>query len=188
LSPRGGGDLEIFGAGPAAALAALALFAYPGAGRALEPRFDHRDEVGIVGQVEGTYGAATYGGSSHSGYDFPALSLGISFDVTGEGDELILGGTFSPLTGSDGAVSTFALDGRYRGFFGADEVKTFFDAGLVLPVAPRVAVGPRLGFGVMYDPSRSAGAFASVGAATALGAFRGFTIGLALGFQWRWPG
>jgi len=142
----------------------------------------------VVGQVQASLVTATEsGGGSESSYDLAALGLAFSFDVTGEGDELLLGGFYSPLAHGNTAASAGSLDARYRGFFGQDELKTFFDAGLLLPVAPRIAVGPRIGFGLMYDPSRSAGAFASLGAATAFGSFRGFSIGLALGFQWRWP-
>jgi uncharacterized protein len=183
-------DLEPFRSGRLNDLSPVpcALAACAGPSRALEPRFDHRDELGLVGEVDASFVTATEGGGlSRSSYDLCALGLGFSFDVTGEGDELILGGSYSPLAQGATAASSWVVDGRYRGFFGQDELKTFFDAGLVLPLAPRVAVGPRLGFGVMYDVSRAAGVFASLGAATAFGEFRGFSIGLGLGFQWRWP-
>jgi len=144
--------------------------------------------MGIVAEVDGSRTTATVSeGASRSSYDLLALRLAFSFDVTGEGDELLFGVSYSPLVNSGSAASAWVLDARYRGFFGHEELKTFFDAGIVVPVAPRVAVGPRLGFGLMYDFSRAAGAFASLGASTAFGEFRGFSIGLGLGFQWRWP-
>lgn len=172
----------------AAMALALALGAAAGRAGALEPRFDHRDQYGLVAEVDASRATATVGGGlSRSSFDVASLRLAFSFEVTGEGDEIMVGGSFSPLVHSDSAASAWLLDARYRGYFGHEEFKTFFDAGLVVPLAPRVAAGPRLGFGVIYDFSRSIGLFASLGAATAFGEFRGFSFGLGIGAQWRWP-
>ncbi len=170
--------------GAAGLAAALLLAAAPA--RALEPRFDHRDQMGLALEVAfSRVTATTSGGLSRSVYDLGSLRLAWSLEVTGEGDEILLGGAWSPAA-EVGDTAWFA-DARYRGFFGSEELKTFFDAGLVAAVAPRFAVGPRVGFGVMYDFSREAGVFASLGAATAFGQFRGFSVGIGVGFQWRWP-
>lgn len=178
---RAGSPLALLAAG-------CALAVWANASGALEPRFDHRDQVGLVGEVGASSVTATVGGGqSRSSFDVPTLELAFSFDVTGEGDELLLGGSYGPLAQESAGAPSWVLDGRYRGYFGQEEFKTFFEAGLVLPVAPRIAVGPRLGFGVMYDFNRSAGLFALLGASTAFGEFRGFSLGLGLGFQWRWP-
>ena len=80
------------------------------------------------------------------------------------------------------ALTAWTLDARYRGYFGSDELKTFFDAGL----SPRLAAGPRIGLGVAYDLDRAWGLFASLGASTAFGGFRGFGLGLGVGVQFRW--
>jgi len=165
--------------------ASLALSA--GRGRALEPRFDHRDQLGVIAEVDASRVTATVGSGSRSSYDLASLRLGFSFEVTGEGDEVILGGSYSPLANTSSGASRWLIDARYRGYFGQDELKTFFDAGLVVPVSPRLAVGPRIGFGVIYDFSRAFGLYASLGAATAFGEFRGFSFGLGLGVQLRWP-
>jgi len=167
-----------------AGLAAVLVLAAPAG--ALEPRFDHRDQMGLAAEVGfGRVTATTSGGLSRSTYDLGSLRLAWSLEVTGEGDEILLGGSWSPAV--EVGETAWVVDARYRGFFGSEELKTFFDAGLVAAVAPRVAAGPRLGFGVMYDFSRDAGVFASLGAATAFGEFRGFSVGVGVGFQWRWP-
>ncbi|HTP50686.1 MAG TPA: hypothetical protein VMK42_08315 [Anaeromyxobacteraceae bacterium] len=173
---------------PGALLFAAAAALGPSSAWALEPRYDHRDELGIVAEVDASRVTATLnGGTSKSSYDVGSLRLGFSFDVTGEGDELILGGSYSPLAQTSSGASAWLLDARYRGYFGHDELKTFFEGGLVVPLAPRLAVGPRIGFGAIYDFSRDFGIYAALGAATAFGEFRGFSFGLGLGVQWRWP-
>lgn len=172
--------------GLAGAALALALGAAPA--RALEPRYDHRDQFGLTAEVDGSRLTATVGGGlSRSTFDLLGLRLAFSFDVGSDGDEVLLGGSWSPLAAGEIADTAWLLDARYRGFFGSEELKTFFDAGVVLAVSPRVAAGPRLGLGVMYDFERACGIFATLGASTAFGEFRGFAFQLGLGFQWRWP-
>jgi hypothetical protein len=169
----------------AAGLAAALLLAAAPA-RALEPRFDHRDQMGLALEVAfSRVTATTSGGLSRSVYDLGSLRLAWSFDVTGEGDEILLGGAWSrrPRWGIPPGSRTHATEGSSA----RRELKTFFDAGLVAAVAPWFAVGPRVGFDVMYDFSREFGVFASLGAATAFGQFRGFSVGIGAGFQRRWP-
>jgi hypothetical protein len=176
------------GARAARAFAAAALAALAPAARALEPRFDHRDQLGVLAEVTATRVTATVpGGTSRSAFDLGSLRLAFSFDVGDDGDEILLGGAWSPGASGEPALSAWAVDARYRGFFGSEELKTFFDAGVVVAVSPRVAAGPRVGFGVMFDFDRAWGLYASLGASTAFGEFRGFGIGLGLGVQFRWP-
>jgi hypothetical protein len=165
-----------------------ALLAVPAGVRALEPRYDHRDQLGVIAELDATrVTATTQGGLSRSAYDLASLRLAFSFDVGDEGDEIQLGGGWSPAASGDLALTAWSVDARYRGFFGSEELKTFFDAGLVVAVSPRLAAGPRLGFGVMYDLDRAWGLFVSLGVSTAFGEFRGFGIGLGIGVQFRWP-
>lgn len=169
-----------------AVLAALLWLPAPAPG--LEPRYDHRDQLGLAAEVDVSRLTATTGnGLSRSVFDLLGLRLAFSFDVGDDGNEIVLGGAFSPLVSGESAATAWSVDARYRGFFGADELKTFFDAGIVVAVSPRVAAGPRLGFGVMYDPDRALGLYALLGAASAFGEFRGFSFQLGLGVQWRWP-
>jgi len=176
------------GARAARALAAAALAALAPAAGALEPRFDHRDQLGVLAEVTATRVTATVpGGTSRSAFDLGSLRLAFSFDVGDDGNEIHVGGAWSPGASGEPVLSAWAVDARYRGFFGSEELKTFFDAGVVVAVSPRVAAGPRVGFGVMFDLDRAWGLYASLGASTAFGEFRGFGIGLGLGVQLRWP-
>lgn len=170
---------------PAAGLALLGLLgAVPAA--ALEPRYDHRDQTGLLLEASGSWDAVTVGDRSQSLWRWPTLRLAVTFDVSGEGDELMVGGAWSPGGGGTAHVD-WALDARYRGYFGSDEFKTFFEVGLWAPLAPRLAVGPRAGLGASWDFSRRLGAFLAFGFATAFGEFRGASLDLGAGLQMRWP-
>lgn len=172
-------------AGPAAALALLGLLGAGPAG-ALEPRYDHRDQLGLLLEASAAWDAVSSGGSSTSLWRAPTLRLAFTFDVSGEGDELVVGGAWSGGSGGEAHVD-WALDARYRGYFGSEEFKTFFEVGLWAPLSPRLALGPRAGLGASWDFSRGVGAFASFGFATAFGEFRGASLDLGAGLQARWP-
>ncbi|HYQ81604.1 MAG TPA: hypothetical protein VEP68_08885 [Anaeromyxobacteraceae bacterium] len=167
-----------------AGLALLGLLAAAPA-EALEPRFDHRDQLGLLLEASGSWDAVTVGDRSQSQWRWPTLRLAFSFDVSGEGDEIILGGAWSGTGGGTPDVR-WALDARYRGYFGSEELKTFFEAGLWAPLSPRLAVGPRAGLGAAWDFSRGLGVFLAFGFATAFGEFRGASLDLGLGLQARW--
>jgi hypothetical protein len=154
---------------------------------ALEPRFDHRDQMGLLLEASGSWDAVTVGDRSESLWRWPTLRLAFTFDLSGEGDELILGGAWSGDGGGATAHVDWALDARYRGYFGSDEFKTFFEVGLWAPLSPRLAVGPRAGLGASWDFSRGLGAFLALGFATAFGEFRGASLDAGAGVQVRWP-
>ena len=172
------------GAIPAGLLAQALMLAFPAA--ALEPRYDHRDQMGLLLEASGSWGAVTVGDVSRSQWRYPTLRLAYTFDLSGEGDELILGGAWSGKGGGTPDVE-WALDVRYRGYFGSDEFKTFYEAGLWAPLSPRLAVGPRAGLGACWDFSRSLGVFLAFGFATAFGEFRGASLDAGAGVQVRWP-
>ncbi len=165
------------------ALAGL-LAAAPAA--ALEPRYDHRDEMGLLLEGSGSWDAVTLGDRSESLWRRPTLRAAFTFDLSGEGDELVLGGAWSGGAATEARVR-WALDARYRGYFGSDEFKTFFEVGLWAPVSPRLAAGPRAGLGAAWDFSRRLGIFLAFGFATAFGEFRGASLDMGAGVQVRWP-
>ncbi|WP_242395743.1 hypothetical protein [Anaeromyxobacter oryzisoli] len=169
----------------AAALAAAVLAG--GSARALEPRFDHRDEHGpFVQAVLGHDSVAVSGKPTASSFR-SALRLAYGFDVTGEGDEIVLGAEGALRSWDDPARThvNLALDARYRAYFGTEELKTFFDAGIWVPVRSRLAAGPLIGAGLAYDFSRTSGVFLAGGVATAFGQARVASFSASLGAQLR---
>ncbi len=169
-------------------LAALAvgLALGPAGARAFEPRLDHRDEHGPLVELLAVHDTVAVAGLATEIDWRPALRIAYGLDVTGEGGELFLGAQARPWSNDpDRRRVLAALDLRYRGYFGVDELKTFFEAGIWAPVASRRAVGPLVGVGVNYDFSRAAGIYASAGFATAFGQARVVSISASFGAQLR---
>ena len=168
----------------AAAVAALSL---PCGAAALEPRFDHRDQQGVLLAVEGWRETVAVSGRPTVAEFKPRLWAGWSTDLSGEGDELIVGGSFRLGNWSDPSGLRFltGVNARYRGYFGTEELKTFFEVGLWSELRNRVAVGPEVGLGMAYDPSRAWGAFISAHFGTAFGDARIASLGASAGVQLR---
>jgi len=168
-----------------ALLAAGAACAAPPAW-GLEPRFDHRDQAGPsleVGIASDTVNAHGEPGATDA---VMSLRLAWSFDLAGEGNELITGLRYAGFGGHTGGERIrWAADARYRAFFGTEQWKTFIDFGLWGSLSTRIAGGPLVGLGVGYDWSRSGGVYVAATLATALGQAREASLGLALGFQLR---
>ena len=78
-----------------------------------------------------------------------------------------------------------SVDARYRGYFGSEQLKTFFDVGLWVPVRSRLAAGPLVGLGAAWDFSRTAGVYASASFSTAFGEARIASLGISAGAQFR---
>lgn len=175
---------------PARGVAVAALVAALLAGgrtRALEPRFDHRDEHGPFVETLLAYDTVAATGRPTVSSFRPTLRLAYGFDVVGEGNELIVGvqGALRSWDDPEREHVNLALDARYRAYFGTEELKTFFDAGLWMPVRSRLAAGPMIGLGVAYDFSRNAGAFVAGGFGTGFGQARIATFSASLGAQLR---
>jgi len=169
-----------------AALLSAALLA-PAPAASLEPRFDHRDQRGPLVGLSLWRDSVAITGRATAAEVRPALRLAWTFDLSGEGDELILG-TATRLGGwsdPDRDRTLLALDARYRGYFGTEELKTFFELGVWTQLRSRFAIGPLAGIGVAYDPTRSYGFFVSLEFATGLGAERVASLGGTIGAQVR---
>ena len=161
---------------PGAARAAVALaaaLAAPAAG-ALEPRFDHRDAHGPFAEALVAYDTVAKAGTPTASTWRPAARIAWGLDVSGVGDDLILGATVAlrPFDDPERRRVLLGLDVRYRGYFGTEELKTFFDVGGWMPIRSRLAGGPLVGLGVAYDFSRYAGIYVSATFATAFGEAR----------------
>ncbi len=169
----------------AAAALAAALAAAPAA--ALEPRFDHRDEQGVLVEAGASRDTVSAGGGPSESANRAFVRVGYGFDVSGEGGELVLSGSLR--LGADGTPESlrWAADLRYRGYFGTEELKTFFEVGLWVPVSTRLAIGPRVGIGVAYDFGRTFGLYSAFGFGTGFGPLRLASLELAAGLHARWP-
>ncbi len=107
------------------------------------------------------------------------LTATLSLDENGHA--LSLGAMYSPTV--EGAAFSPALG--YRGHFGVEEWKTFFDAGVAAEFQPRWGVGPRLGFGVQYDFHPLFGAFALLDGRLLFGRGVIATVSVGIGIQAR---
>jgi hypothetical protein len=165
---------------------ALALALAPLSARALEPRFDHRDSHGPLLEFLLAHDTVVAGGNTTHSWR-PALRAGWGFDVTGEGSELIASADVALRSFDDPARERILVSTslRYRGYFGTEEWKTFFDAGAWVPLRSRLGIGPLVGVGVIHDFSQDAGLFASAQFATAIGDGRVVSFGGLAGFQFR---
>lgn len=172
----------------AARTIALTLLIAPAAGHGLEPRYDHRDQQGPT--VEALYVRDVFwrGSVGSSAASRGAVRAAWGFDPTGDGDELLFGAAYTALegdaTGSDRL--SLVLDARYRAFIGTEHFKTLFDVGLWGSAANRVAAGPLVGLGFIYDFSRNVGVLASGSLAAGIGQRRVVSFGGGVGIQVRY--
>lgn len=182
LRPRAGSRARI-----ARVLGAIALIAPVLAG-ALEPRFDHRDQQGPLVEALYVRDVLWSGSNESASAQRGALRVAWGLDPTGDGNELFFGATFSGLHGSGTATDRMrlVLDTRYRACLGTDEFKTILELGLWASAADRVAVGPLVGMGFMYDFSRNFGLFASGFLSAGIGQNRVVSFGGGLGVQVRY--
>ncbi len=159
----------------------------PAVAGALEPRFDHRDMHGPFVETLVMHDTTELSGGATASSWRPALRGGWGFDVTGEGGELLLGAEVTLHSFDDPQRKQVLLSGsaRYRGYFGTEELKTFFEVGLGAPIRSRLAVGPMVGLGVAYDFSRAGGIFVAAELGSAFGQARIITFGALAGAQLR---
>ncbi len=151
---------------------------------ALEPRFDHRDEDGIFAELALSRDTVSADGLSATRYA-PVLRLAYGADLVGDGSEFALGATLRLGAPAGAGGVRYAADLRYRGYFGTDELKTFFDVGVWMPFSTRWAIGPRVGLGAIYDFSRALGLYLSMGFGTGFGQMRVVALEGAVGLHWR---
>jgi hypothetical protein len=171
------------------ALAALAaaMLATPAEATGLEPRFDHRDQQGLLAELELARDGVVVDGKNSPSFR-PSLRIAWSFDLSGEGDELQLGGTARLGSWSDpeDVKILYGLDARYRAYFGSEELKTFVEVGVWGSLASRMAIGGLAGVGLAYDPSRAWGLYGAARFGGGFGEARVASVSLGAGVQLRW--
>jgi hypothetical protein len=162
------------------------LAAAPAVGTALEPRYDHRDAHGPVVEILTSYDTVVVSGVTTDAWR-PALRAGWGVDVTGEGGELVVSADLALREWSDPGRDHVLLSAsaRYRSYFGTEEWKTWFEAGLWLPILSRPGAGPLVGLGAIHDFSQDLGVFAGGEFATAFGEGRTVSFAVVAGLQVR---
>lgn len=170
----------------ARAIAALALLS-PALAAGLEPRFDHRDQQGPVAEALVVRDVLWTGSTTASSATRGAVRLAWGFDPSGDGDEILVGGTLGVLEGANSGRDRvrWTVEGRYRVNVGTDELKTLLEVGLWGSASDRTVFGPLLGLGLMYDFSREFGLFTSAFLAAGIGEGRVFSFGGGAGLQYR---
>jgi hypothetical protein len=165
---------------------ALAVATAPAGAAALEPSYGHEDAHGPMVELLALHDTVVANGVTTNAWR-PALRAGWGLDVTGSGGELVVSADFALRSWDDPDRSRIlaSASARYRGYFGTEEWKSWFEAGLWVPLASRVGVGPLVGVGLMYDFSDAAGVFAGAEFATAIGEARVVSFGGVAGFQLR---
>jgi hypothetical protein len=173
--------------GLALAALALALLARPATASGLEPRFDHRDQQGLLAELEVARDAVVVDGLNTPSFR-PSLRVAWGFDLSGEGDELQLGGTvrLGSWSDPDQVKCLYGVDTRYRAYFGSEELKTFVEVGVWGNLASRLAIGGLAGLGLAYDPSRAWGVYGAARFAGGFGEARISSVSLGAGVQLRW--
>ncbi|MFZ5468388.1 MAG: hypothetical protein ACOZIN_03030 [Myxococcota bacterium] len=147
-----------------------------------QERFDHRGALGVLlgGGLEhkssGVIGAIPDSGVRGD------VDLGLTFPVGHDGNEL----AFWARGTLGGPSLDLSLTGGYRGYFAEDErVKTFFDLDAALHAGSAFTIGPRMGFGAMYELSSVVGLYTGLGAQVGFGSTLRFDFELLLGVQLR---
>jgi hypothetical protein len=167
-------------------VAALSLLA-PALAAGLEPRFDHRDQQGPIAEALVVRDVLWTGSTAASSATRGAVRIAWGFDPSGDGDEILVGGTVSVLEGTNSGRDRvrWTVDTRYRVNVGTDELKTLLEVGLWGSASDRTVFGPLLGLGLMYDFYREFGMFSTAFLAAGIGEGRVFSFGGGVGIQYR---
>jgi len=145
-----------------------------------QQRWDHRGSVGLF-LVPGVAEAGRVGLVTGSDFRFrPATDVGLTLALGDDSDELRVYGRILFLKPIAGAAAV-----GYRGYFGDDRWKTFFDLELMADVAPLFNFGPRLGMGIHYEVNPVIGLFAGAGAHFGAGSTFLFVADAQIGIQFR---
>ncbi len=144
------------------------------------PRLDHRGALGLIlGAGVSFEDTVLVHGVPEDGRA-PLLQAEITFPLGVQGNEW----TLAVSTAFD-SRPTVAIAGGVRAYFGEEAWKTFVTLEGTLHVTPAVTAGPRMGFGIQWDFSQTAGAFVQVAAEVTGGQGIRFGASALAGFQLR---
>jgi hypothetical protein len=141
-------------------------------------RYDHRGSVGLLVGLSNEYRQTL---SPALLERTPAANLGASMAVGVDGNELTLNTRLNWLVNGVDASATVG----YRGYFGLERFKSFYEAGWAVHAYPAFLTGPRLGFGFQYELTQVVGGFVGIAAKGAFGAAVRFSAEAFCGVQFR---
>jgi len=166
------------------ALVAVLVLAPATARADFPPRLDHRGALGIspeVGGEEADFLRVQSNDVQASVSTRLTLGLELTLGLGTEGNEIVVLGRYLYNRSDPGGAAGVA----YRGYFGRDELKTYFQGGIKADTAPRFAIGPWAQLGVMYELSSLVGVFAQAELSAEIS--QGIRVGLGIsgGVQFR---
>ena len=142
-------------------------------------RFDHRGALGLLLGVGFELGELVRNGQFDE-YSRAIGDLGVTAAIGDDGNELkLVVQAARPGTPEWGGYA------GYRGYFGQERLKTFFDLDLAVDVRPSFAAGPRLAFGLQYELHPLVGIFAGLAARVGIGSPTRFAASAFAGLQLR---
>lgn len=151
--------------------AALAVTLFTSLSAAGAERLDHRGSVGLLLSSGVDYRAQVLANAAQDQGARVPLELGGSVNLGNVQRELNLSARLE--LGAARPIVAATLG--YRGYFGDEAWKTFFDLSLRSEFVPAFNLGPRIGFGVQFDPHPLFGVFAML--AAHVGAGNGIRFG-----------
>ncbi len=160
----------------------------PGRARALEARYDHRDQAGVVLEPLLAHDSIAISGRAAKSFWRPALRLAYTWDPLGDGNELVrrarscrsAPGT-TPAATRCCRPSTLAIAPSS----GPTSSRRSSTSGSGRRWPRGFAIGPMVGLGVAYDFSRSSGVYVQGAFSTAFGQARIASLSFSAGGQLR---
>jgi hypothetical protein len=142
-------------------------------------RFDHRGALGLLLGGGFELGELVRSGQFDE-YSRAIANLGVTVAIGENGNELKL----VVQAAKPGSIEWSSYAG-YRGYFGQDRLRTFFDLDLAVDVRPFFTAGPRLAFGLQYELHPLVGVFAGLAARVGIGSPTRFAASGFAGLQFR---
>lgn len=143
-------------------------------------RFDHRGSIGLHLGPELEVGEWVKGGRFEE-YARGGAQLGITCAIGVNGNELH---GWAGVLRDGGSTALVGVAG-YRGYFGAERVKSFVDLDARIDFSPRLTAGPRVGLGAQYEISPIVGLYAGIAVHAGVGDGLRFSAEAFSGFQFR---
>jgi hypothetical protein len=169
---------------PVRLLPAVLLLALPAIASAgyEEPRLDHRDQPSLLGGAVLEHLIVDRAGEETDAGTGVVGEVAWGVPLSDEGGEGFVGLRAGAGFDGEARLAPFAL---YRGYYGDEAWKTFFDVGVFVRVEPVWGGGARVGFGIQHDPTENLGLYAGIGGGLAYGEGLQVSIDCTAGLQLR---